>query len=242
MALTLRRTQREDSVFTSSRACRGMRDEGLAGEVVGLFTRRPAATPPWEVDMAMTIGRNAIWAAILCGALLAPVAPALGDGGGFSAADLATLTEPQLVFREQLLVNELKKLKPPPGSPDEARYQSSVRSSVRKELRKVRAELEKRGEPPSATPAASSGTPAASSATPAASTPPTPPTPPAQASAPPLTPPTASTPEPTASSGNCQAAAACADEEARQRQAKAETKRTQAAAVNWAEQQGFIKK
>jgi hypothetical protein len=58
-----------------------------------------------------------------------------------------------------------------------------------------------------------------------------------------LTPPTASTPEPTASSGNCQAAAACADEEAQRRQAsKAETKRTQAATVNWAEQQGFIKK
>jgi hypothetical protein len=177
----------------------------------------------------MTIRRNAVLAAVLSFAALAFAAPAVGDGGGDK---IELKTERELVVIEERLEDTLRNLRP--RSRDEAEYRSKVRTL----LLRVRDELKWRQEVGSATPAAPSAAPAASSATPAA------PTPPAQAAAPPLTPPTASTPEPTASSGNCrQPGAACADDEARSRQArKAETKRAQAAGKDWAEQQGFIKR
>ena len=190
--------------------------------------------------MPMTIRRNAVSAAILSLAVLSFAGPALGDGGGGggdpSPALIQSIDEGLRGKSDQAIQETLQGIledrrarrgPPPPG---ETVY-----------LRRVRAELKRREELKNH--AASSATPAASSATSASTPATTPPAPPAQASAPPLAPPTASTPAPTASSGNCpQPGTACAEEEARQRQArKAETKRAQAAAADWAKQQGFVR-
>ena len=190
--------------------------------------------------MPMTIRRNAVSAAILSFAALAFAAPALGDGGGDPSPALIQSIDEGLRGKSDQAIQETlqgiledRRARRGPPPPGETVF-----------LRRVRAELKRREELKNH--AASSATPDASSATSAASTPattpPTSPVPPAQASAPPLAPPTASTPAPTASSGNCpQPGTACAEEEARQRQArKAETKRAQAAAVGKLTELGVI--
>lgn len=177
--------------------------------------------------MRSMIKMHAVFATLLCGAMLISANPARADGGGGGGDPSPALIQQideRLHGKSDQEINEiLAELRGPGGV--RSRGDAVFLSRVRAELKRRKGLRDQ----------------AASPATPAP-TPPTSPTPPSQTSATPLAPPTDTTPAPTASSGNCtRPGAACADEEARQRQArKAETKRAQAAATDWARQQGFI--